>query len=243
MEFQTKPLADGFAKFALEQSLKDQVPEMVIVAASHDPKVGINDVPNVCNNDYEVPTPPTTHGDSLLLGRDDLPKSNSAVDTIEHDPKPPGTHLLSGADRLTDKVEEPATDKVEEPATDKVEEPAAKKVEEHAAANGTSFLPLAGSMDKAATPPAPVNGHIEDIPTSPATRLKRRLEETKDLIVCPGVYDGFSARIAMLVGCDAMYMVLEPPNTAERQAEYYSDWCRNHRFSARHGRFRFGHTQ
>ena len=48
------------------------------------------------------------------------------------------------------------------------------------------------------------------IPTdisSPATNLKRRLQHTKDLIVCPGVYDGFSARIALAVGCDAMYMV------------------------------------
>ena len=48
------------------------------------------------------------------------------------------------------------------------------------------------------------------IPTdisSPATNLKRRLQNTKDLIVCPGVYDGFSARIALAVGCDAMYMV------------------------------------
>lgn len=42
---------------------------------------------------------------------------------------------------------------------------------------------------------------------SPATILKRRLENTKDLIVCPGVYDGFSARIALSVGFDAMYMV------------------------------------
>ena len=48
------------------------------------------------------------------------------------------------------------------------------------------------------------------IPTdisTPATNLKRRLQDTKDLIVCPGVYDGFSARIALAVGCDAMYMV------------------------------------
>ncbi len=42
---------------------------------------------------------------------------------------------------------------------------------------------------------------------SPATVLKRRLERTKDLIVCPGVYDGFSARIALSVGFDALYMV------------------------------------
>lgn len=54
---------------------------------------------------------------------------------------------------------------------------------------------------------APVkNGHFDDI-WSPATKLKRRLENTKDLIVCPGVYDGFSARIALSVGFDALYMV------------------------------------
>lgn len=41
----------------------------------------------------------------------------------------------------------------------------------------------------------------------PATTLKRRLEDTKDLLVCPGVYDGFSARIALSIGFDALYMV------------------------------------
>ena len=50
------------------------------------------------------------------------------------------------------------------------------------------------------------SGTFDDI-WSPATKLKRRLEDTKDLIVCPGVYDGFSARIALSVGFDAMYMV------------------------------------
>lgn len=51
-----------------------------------------------------------------------------------------------------------------------------------------------------------VNGIFDNI-WSPATKLKRRLEDTGDLIVCPGVYDGFSARIALSVGFDAMYMV------------------------------------
>lgn len=43
---------------------------------------------------------------------------------------------------------------------------------------------------------------------SSATRLKRRLLDTDELIVCPGVYDGFSARIALSVGFTALYMVL-----------------------------------
>ena len=51
-----------------------------------------------------------------------------------------------------------------------------------------------------------IAGPFDDI-WSPATRLKRRLQKTKDLIVCPGVYDGFSARIALSVGFDTMYMV------------------------------------
>lgn len=33
------------------------------------------------------------------------------------------------------------------------------------------------------------------------------VEETDELIVCPGVYDGLSARIALRVGFSAMYMV------------------------------------
>ncbi|KAL0944339.1 carboxyphosphonoenolpyruvate [Colletotrichum truncatum] len=43
-------------------------------------------------------------------------------------------------------------------------------------------------------------------PISAATRLRRRLEETDDLILLPGVYDGFSARIALEVGFDGLYM-------------------------------------
>lgn len=40
-----------------------------------------------------------------------------------------------------------------------------------------------------------------------ASKLRRMLKDTKDLIVCPGVYDGLSARIAMEVGFKALYMV------------------------------------
>ena len=51
---------------------------------------------------------------------------------------------------------------------------------------------------------------VPTLPTqflTPATVLKHRVQNTKDLIVCPGVYDGFSARIALSVGFDALYMV------------------------------------
>ena len=56
---------------------------------------------------------------------------------------------------------------------------------------------------------------VSNLPTqflTPAAVLKNRLQNTKDLIVCPGVYDGFSARIALSVGFDALYMVRTLPS-------------------------------
>ena len=49
------------------------------------------------------------------------------------------------------------------------------------------------------------------IPMSGATKLKKLLSDTDELIVCPGVYDGFSARIALAVGFSALYMVRSRP--------------------------------
>lgn len=43
--------------------------------------------------------------------------------------------------------------------------------------------------------------------TTGAAKLRKMLNETNDLIVCPGVYDGLSARIALSLGFEAMYMV------------------------------------
>lgn len=44
-------------------------------------------------------------------------------------------------------------------------------------------------------------------PLSGATKLRKMLLETSELVVCPGVYDGLSARTALEVGFDALYMV------------------------------------
>lgn len=187
MESETRPPVDGFTvDVALKPSLKDQVPELVIAQATHDSKTGVTGVPNVSIKTHEVPTPPATQCNSIPLGTDDLTKAEPLMDKMKSDLKPCGTQTLSQADPLTDKVNNTLT-------------------------NGNAVSSSsAGFMDKVATPPAALNGCIEGIPASPATRLKRRLEDTKDLIVCPGVYDGLSARIALSVGCDAMYMVSEP---------------------------------
>lgn len=40
------------------------------------------------------------------------------------------------------------------------------------------------------------------------TRLRQLLEDPNHLIVCPGVYDGLSARIAISMGFEAVYMVI-----------------------------------
>lgn len=58
---------------------------------------------------------------------------------------------------------------------------------------------------------SPIEGQRVYIPPTPklpaSTRLQKMIHETDDLIVCPGVYDGLSARTAHEVGFDALYMV------------------------------------
>lgn len=66
-------------------------------------------------------------------------------------------------------------------------------------------IPLVNGYEEAGA--TGIASDTQDDIWSPATKLKRRLKDTKDLIVCPGVYDGFSARIALSVGFDTMYMV------------------------------------
>lgn len=64
----------------------------------------------------------------------------------------------------------------------------------------TSYLPL---QQVCSTVHEPVSG---------ATKLRKMLLETNELIVCPGVYDGLSARTAIELGFNAMYMVSCLPN-------------------------------
>ena len=40
-----------------------------------------------------------------------------------------------------------------------------------------------------------------------ASRLRRLLKRDKGIIVCPGVYDGLTARIALRDGFECLYMV------------------------------------
>ena len=50
-----------------------------------------------------------------------------------------------------------------------------------------------------------------DMPAIGATKLRKMIFESNELIVCPGVYDGLSARTAIETGFNALYMVSTPP--------------------------------
>lgn len=62
--------------------------------------------------------------------------------------------------------------------------------------------------------------HVEaaEMPASGATKLRKMIFETKELVVCPGVYDGLSARTAIETGFSAMYMVCSHPLHLARSA-------------------------
>lgn len=50
--------------------------------------------------------------------------------------------------------------------------------------------------------------------TEGATRLRQLLKDPSHLVVCPGVYDGLTARVALSMGFEALYMVCNTPTSA-----------------------------
>ena len=54
------------------------------------------------------------------------------------------------------------------------------------------------------------HGYASKQCNSGAQKLQNLLYNTNELIVCPGVYDGLSARVAINTGFNAMYMVRLP---------------------------------
>lgn len=45
---------------------------------------------------------------------------------------------------------------------------------------------------------------------SSAAKLRELLADESKIIVCPGVFDGLTAKIALQAGFDALYMVSNP---------------------------------
>lgn len=58
---------------------------------------------------------------------------------------------------------------------------------------------------------APEAEVLADEPFSGAKKLRYLLEKTDELIVCPGVYDGLSARTAIELGFKSLYMASSSP--------------------------------
>jgi hypothetical protein len=76
-----------------------------------------------------------------------------------------------------------------------------------------------------------------------ASKLRRVLRDTNDLIVCPGVYDGLSARIAIELGFKGLYMVrIKTPYSAGYSLIKNADRRRDNSFQTRDGRSRFSPT-
>jgi 2-methylisocitrate lyase-like PEP mutase family enzyme len=47
----------------------------------------------------------------------------------------------------------------------------------------------------------------QDAVVSPVQKLRAMLEQKDKIVVCPGVFDGLTARIALQAGFDCLYMV------------------------------------
>lgn len=82
--------------------------------------------------------------------------------------------------------------------------------------------------------PDPEDDEYRYLPGS--TRLRRLLERSDHLIVCPGVFDGFSARVAMSVGFEGLYMVrnISIHETFPYLLTVHVDWCRHNGITTGH---------
>lgn len=69
----------------------------------------------------------------------------------------------------------------------------------------TTWLKLNSSAPTHIKVEVPATSHDE--PFTGAKKLRHLLENTDELVVCPGVYDGLSARTAIELGFKSLYMV------------------------------------
>lgn len=78
-----------------------------------------------------------------------------------------------------------------------------------------------------------------ELPFAASSRLRLLLKRDGKMIVCPGVYDGLSARVAMNVGFDALYMVITITYFLTFHTNMISDRCGYNSFSSRAARSSF----
>lgn len=73
---------------------------------------------------------------------------------------------------------------------------------------------------------------LADEPFAGAKKLRYLLENTDELIVCPGVYDGLSARTAIELGFKSLYMVSLCGFIPCEHGLILPDWCWNNGLAA-----------
>ena len=143
----------------------------------------------------------------------------------------PGPMVLSA------NIEAPETTAISVEHEDKLPTPEQEENKPSTIAHDESKLSIPVQEEDETPALVPMRVDIDDSLLPPSTRLQRYLKETDELIVCPGVYDGFSARIAISVGYKAMYMVryvyICP---LERCADIHADRRWHHCFTAWAGR-------
>ena len=87
------------------------------------------------------------------------------------------------------------------------------------------------------------NGHGPGATITPGGRLRRLLVDRDNIVIAPGVYDGFSARIALEVGFDCLYMVSLPQKFFVEVAKSIVDRGWYLRIQARSARSRPGNLE
>ncbi|KAI4267745.1 MAG: hypothetical protein L6R38_008117 [Xanthoria sp. 2 TBL-2021] len=129
---------------------------------------------------------------------------------------------IQGKTEPQDTLPEPSVQPVHE-AKDNAFPASTDGAEVQSKAKRQNILPISTTQLEAKSdpqsPPAATEGYQDTVQTSPmnvvpplvdslspAARLKHKLRYSRDLIVCPGVYDGLSARIAQSVGFETLYM-------------------------------------
>lgn len=69
---------------------------------------------------------------------------------------------------------------------------------------------IIGDSTKQALPTITLRSLAKMTVSPAASKLRELLADQSKIIVCPGVFDGLTARIALEAGFDAMYMVSRP---------------------------------
>jgi hypothetical protein len=76
------------------------------------------------------------------------------------------------------------------------------------------------------------NLHSGPTPKTAAARLRELLARDNQITVCPGVYDGLTARIALREGFECLYMVKPLQSLGFQSSDPIADWRWHSRIAA-----------